>query len=302
MSGGKTVTELEKFQELIRKLLQFDLAELDFGMYRLLRMKRDEVEAFISKQLPAEVDKAFAAIAAEELAGVETKVAEFAAQVREKVADDAILPSGEINPQYRDTKVKEARKLISAYEDGRAKLSDAQASVADRAEVFNHLFAFFDRYYEDGDFIPKRRYGAREAYAVPYDGSEVFFHWANKDQHYVKTTENLKDYAFAVEGDLTSGGGWRVRFVLVDASVPKDNQKGEDRYFFPRADVVEYDEGKRECSIGFEYRPPTEKETLTYRKSEAGKKPAQEKVLTAMTPALLKAVPVPGLRAALAKD
>ena len=82
----------------------------------------------------------------------------------------------------------------------RARLSEEQ-----KAEVFNHLWAFFSRYYEAGDFIPKRRYGSRETYAVPYNGEEVFFHWANRDQHYVKTAEALRDYAF-YRGVYGAGG------------------------------------------------------------------------------------------------
>ena len=73
---------------------------------------------------------------------------------------------------------------------------------------------FFFRYYEEGDFIPKRRYGARETYAVPYKGEEVFFHWANRDQHYVKTTETLRDYAFAVD---MLGKPCRVRWPMPNA-------------------------------------------------------------------------------------
>jgi adenine-specific DNA-methyltransferase len=43
---------LARFQELMRELFQHDLSDLDFGIYRLLRLKRDEVEAFINEQLP----------------------------------------------------------------------------------------------------------------------------------------------------------------------------------------------------------------------------------------------------------
>lgn len=71
--------------------------------------------------------------------------------------------------------------------------------------MFNHLYAFFRRYYDDGDFIPRRFYGSRESYAVPYNGEEVLFHWANRDQHYVKTGEVFRDYAFKIETLLQKG-------------------------------------------------------------------------------------------------
>ena len=40
----KTVTghaNLQKFQELLRELFQFDCADLDFGIYRIMNHKRD---------------------------------------------------------------------------------------------------------------------------------------------------------------------------------------------------------------------------------------------------------------------
>jgi hypothetical protein len=38
---------LRKFQDLLRQLFQFDSADLDFGIYRILNYKRQEVDKFI---------------------------------------------------------------------------------------------------------------------------------------------------------------------------------------------------------------------------------------------------------------
>ena len=38
---------LSKFQELLRELFQFDCADLDFGIYRIMNYKRDVVDQFI---------------------------------------------------------------------------------------------------------------------------------------------------------------------------------------------------------------------------------------------------------------
>lgn len=46
--------------------------------------------------------------------------------------------------------------------------------------VYNHLYTFFSRYYDQGDFISQRRYKG-DTYAIPYAGEEVMLHWANKD-------------------------------------------------------------------------------------------------------------------------
>ena len=77
---------LKRFQDLLRDLFQFDMAELDFGLYRLLRLKRDETESFITEQLPRQVDEAFSAAADEESADLQTQVEALADQIRENVA------------------------------------------------------------------------------------------------------------------------------------------------------------------------------------------------------------------------
>lgn len=173
---------LKQLQDLLRDLFQLDLADLDFGLYRLLRLKRKDVEAFLTEQLPRRVDEAFESAAGEERGALEREISEFADRIRKAVAEDAILEGGEVNKEYRDTKVKAARELFENYEARRRQLQSVKASEAQKAEVFNQLCAFFSRYYEAGDFIPRRRYGARESYAVPYSGEETLFHWTNKDQ------------------------------------------------------------------------------------------------------------------------
>jgi adenine-specific DNA-methyltransferase len=42
----------DKFQGLLRELFQFDCADLDFGIYRIMNYKRDVIEKFIAQDLP----------------------------------------------------------------------------------------------------------------------------------------------------------------------------------------------------------------------------------------------------------
>lgn len=287
---------LEKLQSLFRELFQFDLADLDFGLYRLFHLKRAEIEAFISEQLPREVDAAFQIVADEEREKLQAELDALAREVQEQIAEDAILPTGEIKPEYLNSSAKVVRELSERYESVRQKVAAVQvaeeATEKDKADVFNYLYDFFRRYYEDGDFIPRRRYGARETYAVPYNGEEVFFYWANRDQHYVKTAERFRDYAFKLN-DLT--GEYRVRFVMAEASVPKDNTKGNARYFFPRPDLATYSAEAREFILPFEYRLPTQEEAEQYGNSSK----AQEAILKETLPRILEVVPDDNLRALL---
>src|SRR5207249_10202737 len=160
---------------------------------------------------------------------------------------------------------------------------------AQQAEVFNHLYNFFCRYYEGGDFISRRRYGAREAYAVPYKGEETFFYWANRDQHYVKTGDAFRDYAFRVDA---LGGPFRVRFVLTQASLPPGNTKGDTRYFFPQADALEWDGQAKILRVPFHYRLPTENEVERYGRNSR----LQEAILEEGLAKVLDAVPDPVLK------
>ncbi len=65
-------------------------------------------------------------------------------------------------------------------------------------EIYNHLINFFSRYYNEGDFISKRRYGKNEKYCIPCNGEEVLLYWPNKDQYYIKTFEYFAKYTFKV--------------------------------------------------------------------------------------------------------
>jgi len=88
--------------------------------------------------------------------------------------------------------------------------------------VYNHLYTFFSRYYDQGDFISQRRYKG-DTYAIPYAGEEVMLHWANKDQYYIKSGESFSNYAFILEN------GKKVQFRLVEADTAKDNRKDNEQ-------------------------------------------------------------------------
>jgi len=288
------MSSLERFQKLLRELFQLDLADLDFGLYRLFHLKRAEIEAFITEQLPREVDEAFAEVSAEERKRLEEELESLKTQIKEQISEDAILPTGEIKPEYRQSDIRVVRELVEKYEHARTQLEKMRITEGHK-EVFNHLVNFFSRYYEDGDFIPKRRYGARETYAVPYNGEEVFFYWATKGMHYVKTHERFRDYAFKLSN---MAGEYRVRFTLIEASIPKDNTKGNRRYFFPRPDLAAYNEKAREFVLPFEYRLPTPEEAERYGTNSK----AQEAILEEALPRILEAVPDVNLRALLQQD
>lgn len=109
----KQIDSQTRLKSLLRELFQLDVADLDFGLYRLFRLKRDEVEAFLNKQLPAEVDRAFEAAAGTEREALQKRVDDLAERARATVADDAILPSGEPDPAHAVAKaVREYAEVV----------------------------------------------------------------------------------------------------------------------------------------------------------------------------------------------
>jgi len=51
--------EFEKFQNLLKELFQFEASDLDFGIYRILNYKREQIKDFIENRLPEIVESAF---------------------------------------------------------------------------------------------------------------------------------------------------------------------------------------------------------------------------------------------------
>ncbi|MER3480748.1 MAG: site-specific DNA-methyltransferase, partial [Meiothermus sp.] len=224
---------LEKLKALLAELFQLDQAELDFGIYRIMNTKREEITRFLDRDLLPQVREAFKDYESENRAGIEEELREALRQAKELGVD----------PE-QSQKVK----------DLRAKLSQAVDVTALEQEVFSHLYNFFRRYYSEGDFISQRRY-KEGVYAIPYEGEEVKLYWANHDQYYIKTSENFRDYTFKLPS------GKRVHFKLVEADTEKDNnraQNGNERRFILTQEQPLVEENG-ELVIRFEYRPHPDK-------------------------------------------
>lgn len=240
-----------KFQRLLRDMFQFDCADLDFGIYRIMNLKRDAVERFIRKDLLDAVGQELSRgiLAGDARAAEELK--ELAEQIRENFGEDALDGDGVLAEKWHGTPPGKRYLAIQARASG------AETRPALEAAILNHLHAFFSRYYDAGDFLSKRRYSRKEKYAIPYNGEEVHLHWANSDQYYVKTAEYFTDYRFTSRG-IT------VHFRLRQADVPQDNVKGDKRFFMPLPKETEYDAKAAEIVVPFECRPLTNGEQTKY--------------------------------------
>lgn len=189
----------ENFIKKLKEIFMMDHAELDFGIYRIMNQKRSDIQDFLEKDLLPQVKQLLA----------ENNSAASALNEELKQAIQACHSVG-INPD-ESPKVMEIKKRMAASAD----------VTALENEVYSHLTTFFSRYYDEGDFISKRRY-KDNTYAIPYNGEEVKLYWANADQYYIKTSEYFKNYTFRLADHRA------VHFVLKEASTEQNNNKAQN--------------------------------------------------------------------------
>ena len=252
--------DLEKLQKLLEKLFRADDADLDFGIYRIINKRRKLIQAYIDEDLPAEINDALDANA--EIESDREKLDDLKDRVKAAFGDDVFDADGKLI----DETIRE-RPLVKEYLEEKERIGSPQTRDQREDVVYNHLYTFFSRYYDNGDFIPRRRYSQTERYAVPYNGEEIYLHWANRDQYYVKSGEHFSDYRFKSH-DTT------VIFDLRDVDVEKDNVKGAKRFFIPLSAETTYKSETDEVCIPFEYRPLTDEEKSLY-----GKQNQQDKII-----------------------
>ena len=246
----------------LEELFQLDQPDLDFGFYRIMHAKADQIKDFLDKDLLKIIEEAFGD-------ADETRKAELKAKIEQEIA--AAKEYGVAEPE-NSPKVVEAQAAYVAASD----------SASAEADVYDHLYRFFERYYDDGDFISRRYYtretsGKAAPFAVPYNGEEVKLHWANADQYYIKSAEYFSNYTI----DLTQTAEVRkmsaeervlqgipdtplkVHFRVVEASEGEHgNVKASDankRFFILHAENPVALTESGELVVHFEYRPDPEK-------------------------------------------
>ncbi len=126
-----------------------------------------------------------------------------------------------------------------------------------KEQVYNDLYSFFSRFYEDGDFIPQYRYSKEPKYSIPYNGEEVKLYWANADQYYIKTGILFRDYTF-------KAGDKKVIFRTVSAQEEINGNKAtKQRYFVLDEEPIQIDQ--EGIIIRFQYRELSEEEMKLYK-------------------------------------
>ncbi len=239
-----TEENIAKLKAKLRELFQLNRGDLDFGLYRIMALKSAEVEVFLEQHLLPQVTATLGDIATSDLFGLQTELDKW----------EGILRQAGVKNIADADKIKEINAQIKA----------AKRDQQTEADTYNHLYSFFSRYYDEGDFMSLRRYknDGKEAYAIPYNGEEVKLHWANSDQYYIKTTENYSAYVFTID---KTNQPCRVRFQIAEADNEKDNIQavnGKKRFFVLAKNFIS--EEKATLTIRFDHRPLSAGEKLKY--------------------------------------
>lgn len=246
----------------LKELFQLDQPDLDFGFYRIMHAKAQHVQEFIDKDLLKIVADAF---------GQVDDIRKGELQAAYDKAIQTASDYGAANPEETEP-VKKAKATLDAIKD----------TASHEGEIYDHLYRFFERYYDDGDFISRRYYtretsGKAAPFAIPYNGEEVKLHWANADQYYIKTTEHFSNFTFdllqakevkAADSGLLAiveqkGKTCKVHFRITEAAEGEHGNviasEANKRFFIINTEKPVEVTKDGELVVNFEYRPDPEK-------------------------------------------
>ena len=222
-----TTQALNTLREKLREMFHFAHNDLDFGIFRILKIKRDEVNRFIDKKLTDIVNEALADVAD---ALYDSQLAEVKQYIEEEggTTEKAYLGDVHANRQLiiDFLTYKQQDELIAPLQLDPGALKSKLAF-----RVYNHVYNFFERYYRDGDFGYNDRsttlYKVDYPDEADYDGTDTLFHWKCRDSYYVKTATGFNSIAFEVEGK-------RIEYRLEGKAIPsiaQNNNRDDFKHY-----------------------------------------------------------------------
>lgn len=258
-----------KFKNLLKEIFQFDASDLDFGIYRILNYKKEQIDDFIENRLFQIVEEAFKEHKAGLTYDLEMELQRAKARLEEigkELGEEVFSSSGEVKEKFKNTPAGQK------YAELKRQKEEAEKAEEMKLQVFNDLYNFFSRYYEEGDFVPQYRYSIKgHKYAIPYNGEEVALYWANKDQYYTKTGLLFRNYTFKVDD-------YKVIFRVVEAKEELGSNKATKARFFVLDDDKPTEFQGKELVIRFQYRELTEEEVKKYDVAGGSNTSKQQKV------------------------
>lgn len=229
---GDTFSELKMF---LKEMFQFNENDLDFGIFKVIRLKRQFIEKFIDGDGPDDLR----AVVTNELSGLQNAdlesarswLSNFAGQFGERGAK--AWKAMAFNPHDKASKAKFESLLVLVDDEEKAKAeqqikllteTSSLSSAHLEAKVYNYLLNFFELYYQNGDFGYNTRASTsfKVPYEVDYDGADILFHWKHKDSYYIKTGNGFHSVKFDLLGETIE---FRVEAGGEADDTPQNNNK-----------------------------------------------------------------------------
>ncbi len=237
--SNPTTEALNTLREKLRDMFHFAHNDLDFGIFRILKIKRDEVNQFIDEKLPSIVDEALSEVTDtlydSQLTAVKEYVKKEGGTTEQGYLNDV---SGNLQLLIDFLEYKQQDELIPPLqtdpEDLKSKLAFS---------VYNHIHSFFEGYYRDGDFGYNDRSTASYKVNYPdeadYNGTDTLFHWKCRDSYYVKTATGFNSVIFEIEGK-------RIEYRLegkANSSISQNSNRDDFKHYrFDRIDPPKPDD------------------------------------------------------------
>ena len=233
LESNPTTEALNTLREKLRDMFHFSHNDLDFGIFRILKIKRDEVNQFIEEKLPSIVEEALKEVTNTLYESQLIKVKEFVNEYGSRRDRDRLENIAENFQELIDfLQAEDKEDLIAPLETDPDELKSKLAF-----RVYNHIHSFFEGYYRDGDFGYNDRSTALYKVDYPdeadYNGADTLFHWKCRDSYYVKTATGFNSIIFEVEGK-------RIEYRLegkANSSIAQNNNRDDFKHY--RFDRIE---------------------------------------------------------------
>ena len=240
--SNPTTEALNTLRAKLRDMFHFSHNDLDFGIFRILKIKRDEVNQFIDEKLPSIVDKALAKVTDtlydSQLTAVKEYVKKEGGATEQGYLNDV---SGNLQLLIDFLEYKQQDELIPPLQTNP---EDLKSKLAFR--VYNHIHGFFEGYYRDGDFGYNDRSTAQYKVDYPdeadYDGTDTLFHWKCRDSYYVKTATGFNSVPFEVEGKRIE---YRLEGKASSRTAQNSNRDDFKHYRFDRIEPPKPEDPKQ---------------------------------------------------------
>ena len=266
LESTPTNEALNTLREKLREMFHFAHNDLDFGIFHILKIKRDEVNQFIDEKLPTIVDEALAEVTDtlynNQLAEVKEYVKKEGGATEKGYLNDI---SGNLQLLIDFLEYKRQDELIAPLQTNP---EDLKSKLAFR--VYNHVHSFFEGYYRDGDFGYNDRSTAHYKVDYPdeadYNGADTLFHWKCRDSYYIKTATGFNSVPFEVDGK-------RIEYRLegeASSSIAQNNNRDDFKHYrFDRIDPPKPDDAEQTWHVILHLAETSTPKVEIYRKMNA---------------------------------